>query len=356
VNSFCICFVLAVGLNLAGCERPLRVEVPAVEKPVGMVWIPGGKFAMGGPGRDACQQALSATDPKKPTCSLLRSGFTDSQPTHEVEVNGFWMDEAEVTNDQFQKFIDATHYVTVAERKPKAEDFPGAPKEILVPGSVCFKSPDHPVALNDFTAWWSYVPGACWNHPLGPKSDLKGKGNLPVVHVAYEDADAFAKWAGKRLPTEAEWERASRGGREGEMYPWGNEFRSGGKWMANTWQGNFPSSDTGEDGWKGIAPVKKYPPNPYGLYDLSGNVWEWCSDWYRSDTYDVDSKRGVVRDPKGPKESFDPEEPEAKKRVHRGGSFLCSDQFCARYILGTRSKGEVSTGTSHLGFRCVKEP
>ena len=343
-------------LGMGGCSRSIRTEVPSGEKPMGMVWIPGGKFHMGGPGKDACQDALSATDPKKPTCSLLRSGFTDSQPTHEVEVNGFWMDEAEVTNDQFQKFIDATQYVTVAERKPKKEDFPGAPEDVLIPGSVCFKSPDHPVALNDFTAWWSYVPGACWNHPMGPKSDLNGKGNLPVVHVAYEDAEEYAKWAGKRLPTEAEWERASRGGREGGMYPWGDEFRPGGKWMANTWQGNFPSSDTGEDGWKGIAPVKKYPPNPYGLYDLSGNVWEWCSDWYRSDTYTEDSKRGVVRDPKGPKESFDPEEPEAKKRVHRGGSFLCSDQFCARYILGTRSKGEVSTGTSHLGFRCVKEP
>jgi len=341
--------------GIGGCNRPIRTEVPPGQKPMGMMWIPGGKFAMGGPGRDACQQALSATDPKKPTCSLLRSGFTDSQPTHEVEVNGFWMDEAEVTNDQFQKFIDATHYVTVAERKPKAEDFPGAPEEMLVPGSVCFKSPSHSVALNDFTAWWSYVPGACWNHPTGPSSNLSGKGSLPVVHVAYEDAEAYAKWAGKRLPTEAEWERASRGGREGEMYPWGNEFRPGGKWMANTWQGNFPNSDTGEDGWKGIAPVKKYPPNPYGLYDLSGNVWEWCSDWYRSDTYDVDSKRGVVRDPKGPEDSFDPEEPETKKRVHRGGSFLCSDQFCARYILGTRSKGEINTGTSHLGFRCVQD-
>ena len=311
---------------------------------------------MGGPGESACRQALAATDPKKPTCSLLRGGFTDSQPSHEVEVNGFWMDETEVTNDQFQKFIQATSYVTVAERKPKAEDFPGAPEEMLVPGSVCFRSPKNSVSLDDFAAWWSYLPGACWNHPLGKGTDLVGKGAFPVVHVAYEDAEAYAKWAGKRLPTEAEWERASRGGKEGETYPWGNEFRPSGEWMANTWQGKFPNTDSGEDGWKGVAPVRKYPANPYGLYDLSGNVWEWCSDWYRPDSYETDSKSGVVRDPKGPSSGFDPEEPSAKKRVHRGGSFLCSDQFCARYILGTRSKGEISTGTSHLGFRCVKVP
>lgn len=346
---------MGVAVLATGCQKGLRVDVPLGEKPVGMVWIPGGKFFMGGPRGDACEEALSGTDPKKPTCSLLRSGFPDAQPVHEVVVTGFWMDEAEVTNDQFQKFMEETHYVTVAERKPRAEDFPGAPLAMLVAGSVCFRSPDHPVALNDFTAWWSYVPGACWNHPAGPKSDLKGKGSFPVVQVAYEDAEAYAKWAGKRLPTEAEWERASRGGRDGETYPWGNDFRPEGKWMANTWQGNFPSLDSGEDGWKGVAPVKKYPPNPYGLYDLSGNVWEWCSDWYRSDTYAEDGRRGVVRDPGGPKASFDEEEPRTKKKVHRGGSFLCSDQFCARYILGTRSKGEISTGTSHLGFRCVKD-
>jgi len=321
-----------------------------------MVWIPGGKFTMGGPEEATCHQILAATDPQKPCCNLLQAGFTDSQPAHEVEVDGFWMEETEVTNAQYKKFVDATGYVTVAERKPKKEDFPGVPDEMLMPGAVCFQSPAQPVPLGDFRAWWSYVPGASWKHPSGLGSDLKGKESFPVIHVAYEDAEAYAKWVGKRLPTEAEWERAARGGKEKETYPWGNEFRPNGKWMANTWQGRFPNADTGEDGSKGIAPVKQYPPNPYGLYDLSGNVWEWCSDWYRPDSYQADALKGLVRNPQGPSECFDPEEPGAKKRVHRGGSFLCSDQFCARYILGTRSKGEVSTGTGHLGFRSVKDP
>ena len=349
-----IWFLLVVAVLGVSCRGPVRVEAPPGPRPEGMVWIPGGKFAMGGPSPEVCREVLAAADPDKPCCSLLQAGFTDAQPAHEVEVDGFWMDETEVTNAQFQKFVDATGYVTVAERKPKKEDFPGATEEMLVPGSVCFHATDRPVPLDDVRSWWSYVPGACWKHPTGRGSDLKGRENYPVIHVAYEDAEAYAKWAGKRLPTEAEWERAARGGRPGETYPWGNEFRPKGKWMANTWQGRFPERDSGEDGWKGTAPVKQYPPNPYGLYDLSGNVWEWCSDWYRPDAYEVDTKKGMIRDPRGPEDSFDPEEPGAKKRVHRGGSFLCSDQFCARYILGTRSKGEVSTGTSHLGFRCVK--
>jgi len=350
------CWILFVlpGI-LVSCQGPVRVNPPSGPKPEGMVWIPGGKFTMGGPSEEVCRTIAAATDPKKPCCPLLAGGFEDAQPAHEVEVDGFWMDETEVTNAQFEKFVQATGYVTVAERKPKAEEIPGATPEMLVPGSVVFHATGQAVPLQDVRAWWSYVPGANWRHPMGPGSDLKGKENDPVVHVAYEDAEAYAKWAGKRLPTEAEWERAARGGREKETYPWGNEFRPAGKWMANTWQGRFPNSDTGEDGWKGIAPVKQYPPNPYGLYDLSGNVWEWCSDWYRPDSYEADAKKGLVRNPVGPADSYDPEEPGAKKRVHRGGSFLCSDQFCARYILGTRSKGEVSTGTSHLGFRCVKD-
>lgn len=350
-----ILFCVGLGGVVVSCREPVRAEPPTGEKPEGMVWIPGGKFTMGGPSAEVCRTISAATDPQKPCCPLLASGFEDAQPAHEVEVDGFWMDETEVTNAQFQKFVEATGYVTVAERKPKAEEIPGASAEMLVPGSVVFHATGKPAALDDVRTWWSYVPGAYWKHPSGPGSDLKGRENFPVIHIAYEDAEAYARWGGKRLPTEAEWEKAARGRKSGETYPWGNDFRPMGKWMANTWQGRFPQQDTGDDGWKGIAPVKQYPPNSYGLYDLSGNVWEWCSDWYRPDTYVVDSKKGIVRDPVGPADSFDPEEPGAKKRVHRGGSFLCSDQFCARYILGTRSKGEVSTGTSHLGFRCVKD-
>jgi formylglycine-generating enzyme required for sulfatase activity len=311
---------------------------------------------MGGPSEEACRVMLQEADPNKPCCPLLQAGFEDAQPRHEVEVDGYWIDATEVTNAQFQKFIDATGYITVAERKPRAEDFPGASPEVLVPGSVCFQRPEPGADLRDHRSWWRYVPGASWRHPAGLGSGLNGKGDYPVVHVAYEDATAYAKWAGKRLPTEAEWERAARGGKDGETFPWGENFRPEGKWMANTWQGFFPLEDSGLDGWKGLAPVRQFPANPYGLYDVSGNVWEWCSDWYRPDTYTQDAAQGLIRNPRGPRESFDPEEPDQPKKVHRGGSFLCSDQFCARYITGTRGKGEISTGSSHLGFRCVKDP
>jgi formylglycine-generating enzyme required for sulfatase activity len=208
--------------------------------------------------------------------------------------------------------------------------------------------------LNNHFQWWSYIPGASWTHPLGPGSDIKHKEDYPVVQVAYEDAQAYAKWAGKRLPTEAEWEFAARGGLAGKPFVWGEEFRPNGKWMANTHQGHFPDSDTGEDGHIGIAPVSQYPPNNYGLYDMAGNVWQWTSDWYRPDYYqELANQGGVARNPQGPDASFDPAEPNQPKKVHRGGSFLCTDQYCSRYIVGTRGKGEVSTGTNHLGFRCV---
>src|SRR6185436_7542716 len=284
--------------------------------PGGMVWIPGGEFSMGANDPpDMDEVGLKATE--------------DARPIHRVYVDGFFMDRTDVTNEQFAEFVKATGYVTVAERTPKAEDFPGAPPENLVAGSVVFSPPAHPVPLNNHFQWWSYVPGANWKHPLGPNSDLKGKENYPVVHIAYEDAEAYAKWAGKRLPTEAEWEFAARGGRAGEPFVWGEEFCVGGKFMANTHQGAFPMKDTGQDGFIGVAPVARYPANGYGLYDMAGNVWQWTSDWYRPDYYaQLVTMGGVTRNPRGPQSSFDPAEPNQPKRAQRGGSFLCTDQYC----------------------------
>ncbi len=315
---------------------------PPGPAPDGMVWIPGGEFSMG------------AADPPGMN-DVGMQATTDSRPIHRVYVDGFWMDKTEVTNEQFEKFVKATGYVTVAERTPKAEDYPGAPPENLVAGSVVFSPPDHAVPLNDHFQWWSYVKGADWRHPLGPRSDLKGRENYPVVHIAYEDTVSYARWAGKRLPTEAEWEFAARGGLSGKVFPWGDEFMKGGKWMANIHQGHFPNQDTGADKFLGIAPVAQFAANGYGIYDVGGNVWEWTSDWYRPDYYaQLVAAGGVVRNPKGPDSPYDPSEPTEKKRVHRGGSFLCTDQYCSRYMVGTRGKGEISTGTNHLGFRTVR--
>ncbi|MGP0594426.1 formylglycine-generating enzyme family protein [Nitrospira sp. T9] len=319
---------------------------PTDPAPDGMVWIPGGEFFMG---------AADLSD--KEMNDVGMHATRDSRPIHRVYVDGFWMDKTEVTNSQFKRFVDATAYVTVAERTPRAEDFPGAPPENLVAGSVVFSPPDHAVPLDTHFRWWSYIKGANWRHPLGPASDLNGREEYPVVHIAYEDAEAYAKWAGKRLPTEAEWEFAARGGLSGKVYPWGNEFRKDGQWMANSHQGHFPNQDTGDDQYMGIGPVAKFPPNGYGLYDVAGNVWEWTSDWYRPDYYArLAIAGGVAHNPQGPDSPFDPTEPGEKKRVHRGGSFLCTDQYCSRYMVGTRGKGEINTGTNHLGFRCVMSP
>jgi formylglycine-generating enzyme len=282
--------------------------------------------------------------------------FRDARPWHRVYVDGFWIDKTEVTNEQFAKFVKATGHVTVAEKTPRAEDFPGAPPENLVAGSVVFSPPDRAVPLDDHMRWWSYVKGANWRHPQGPHSDLQGKEKHPVVHMAYRDAEAYCKWDGKRLPTEAEFEFAERGGLDRKPYAWGDDFKPGGRFMANTFQGHFPDKNTVEDGYATTAPVASFPPNGYGLYDMSGNVWEWTSDWYRPDYYQTIAASGeVVRNPQGPADSFDPGEPGVPKKVHRGGSFLCTDQYCSRYKVGGRGKGEPDTGTNHLGFRCVKD-
>jgi len=337
----CCTFVLLSLLSPVASSPAADASV-VTPAPANMVWIPGGEFLMG------CDEAGDAL------CSI--SGVTrDALPIHKVYVDGFWMDRTEVTNDQFEKFTKATGYITIAERIPTKEEFPTAPPENLVAGSVVFTPTPEPVPLNNHLRWWDYVKGANWRHPLGASTDLKGKGNHPAVHIAYPDAVAYAKWAGKRLPTEAEWEFAARGGLKDKFYAWGNELKPDGKWMANIYEGQFPVKDSGADGFVGLAPVAQFPANGYGLYDMAGNVWEWCSDWYRPDYYAPLAKTGgVARNPQGPDSSLDPVEPMEKKRVHRGGSFLCTDQYCTRYMVGTRGKGEVTTGSNHLGFRCVQ--
>lgn len=320
-------------------------SVPA-PLPEGMIYVPGGEFSMGSLDPVATEMYCGGDEP-----------MNDARPIHRVSVDAFFMDATEVTNEEFDRFANATGYLTVAERKPTREEFPNAPEENLVAGSVVFSPPSGPVPLDNHYQWWNYVKGANWRHPTGPASDLKGHEKFPVVHIAYEDAEAYAKWAGKRLPTEAEFEFAARGGLTGKPYAWGEELKPDGKWPANIYQGKFPEKggDTGEDGFKGAAPVGRFQPNGYGLFDVGGNVWEWCSDWYRVDYYSTLAQEGgIARNPKGPASSLDPAEPREPKRVQRGGSFLCTDLYCTRYMVGTRGKGEVRSASNHLGFRCVK--
>lgn len=320
----------------AAVASDVKIEISSAPAPgpapEGMVWIPGGTFWMG---CDKCE-------------------MPDTLPVHAVSVDGFWMDASPVTNAEFARFVKATGYQTVAERKPDPKDFPGVPEENLVPGCSVFSPPGHDVPLDNHLQWWRYVPGANWMHPQGPGSSIKGLDNHPVVHIAWEDATAYAKWAGKRLPTEAEYEFAARGGLDRKLYAWGDELKPGGKWPANIWQGNFPVQNTAEDGFVRTSPVNSFPPNGFGLYDMGGNVWQWCSDWYRPDYFEKISALRPARNPKGPDDSFDPMEPGIPKKVLRGGSFLCSDQYCVRYLVGSRGKGATDSGASNIGFRCVK--
>jgi sulfatase modifying factor 1 len=306
-----------------------------------MAWIPGGEFSMG------------SADPT--VGGHCHEPMSDARPIHRVYVSGFFMDRTEVTNRAFAEFVAATGYVTLAERIPTAEELPGVPEADRVPGSAVFSPTPAPVRLDQPLAWWRYVRGANWKHPEGPSSSIKGREDHPVVHVSYSDALAYARWAGKDLPTEAEWEFAARGGEAGKLYPWGDELAPGGRFLANIYQGKFPvaGGDSKKDGFAGTAPVGSFPPNAYGLYDMAGNVWEWTLDWYRADEYERRSRDGVVRDPRGPEQSFDPSEPETKKRVQRGGSYLCTSDYCSRYMVGSRGKSEPESPAGHVGFRCV---
>jgi formylglycine-generating enzyme len=314
-------------------DQALSTKSAAAQKHAGMVRIPGGRFWMG----------------------TTHAEFEDARPVHQVEVKTFWIDRTDVTNEEFARFAKATGYITIAERPLDPKEYPNLAAAELTPGSVVFTPPPNPIPLDNPLAWWKFVRGANWRHPQGPDSDLTGKEKYPVVHIAWPDAQAYAKWADKRLPTEAEWEFAARGGRDRQDYPWGNQLNPGGKWRANTYQGHFPNHNTAEDGYAGVAPVASFPPNDYGLYDMSGNVWQWVSDWYRPDYYAQLSHDEVAINPQGPADSFDPQEPNVPKRVQKGGSYLCTDQYCQRYMPGARGKGDPETGTNHLGFRCVTE-
>jgi formylglycine-generating enzyme required for sulfatase activity len=298
-----------------------------------MVWIPGGTFLMGSDHH-----------------------YPEEAPAHRVRVDGFWMDTHTVTNAEFQRFVEATGHVTLAERPANADDYPGAKPEMLQPSSVMFVKAPHRVSLSDHYNWWSYVPGADWRHPRGPGSSLKGLWKHPVVHVAFEDAEAYAQWAGKELPTEAEWEFAARGGLDGAEYAWGDEFMPGNRHVANTWQGEFPWQNTLNDGYEWTAPVGSYPPNGYGLYEMAGNVWEWTTDWFQ-DHGNIKRPCCTLENPRGgePEASMDPRMPAVRipRKVMKGGSYLCAPNYCRRYRPAARMAQTVDTSTCHLGFRCI---
>jgi formylglycine-generating enzyme len=309
--------------------------------PSGMVWIPGGEFTMG-------------------TDSAL--GWADEKPAHRVQVDGFWMDQTDVTNAQFRAFVEATGYVTTAEKPVDAQEIlrqsppgtPTPPLEKLVPGSLVFRPTSGPLKdLRDFSQWWRWTPGANWRHPEGPGSSIEGKDDHPVVQVSWDDAVAYAKWAGKRLPTEAEWEFAARGGLDNQPYVWGDDPPTDTNIHANIWQGEFPYRNTAADGYVGTSPVKAFAPNGYGLYDMSGNVWQWCGDWYQVDLFRERATQGVIDNPRGPEKSFDPRQPYSPLRVQKGGSFLCNDAYCSRYRPSARHGCTPDSGMSHIGFRCV---
>ncbi|HKS70002.1 MAG TPA: formylglycine-generating enzyme family protein [Ktedonobacterales bacterium] len=303
-----------------------------------MVWVPGGTFLMGS-----------------------NDFYPEERPVHRVTVDSFWIDACPVTNAAFLRFVAATGYITVAERTPNPSDYPGVDPAWLMPGSLVFHQPPHPVSLRDPRAWWAYVPGACWKHPGGPRSTIAGRERHPVVHIAYEDASAYAAWAGKALPTEAEWEYAARGGLEGADYVWGDEFAPDGRILANTWRGEFPWQSLKADGQQGTSPVGVFPANGYGLYDMAGNVWEWTSDYFTPRHPDDAAKACCI--PRNPRVeaaelSYTADQPDAHipRKVVKGGSHLCAPSYCLRYRPAARQGETIETSTGHIGFRCIVRP
>ena len=300
----------------------------------GMVWIPGATFLMGSDRH-----------------------YPEEAPAHKVTVGGFWMDSGPVTNAEFARFARKTGHLTVAERAPDPADYPGARPELLVPFSTVFVAPDHQVSLADPYSWWRPVPGADWRHPLGPGSSIRNRPDHPVVHVAWADVAAYAEWAGKQIPTEAEWELAARGGLDGAEFAWGDELNPDGRWMANTWQGEFPVQNTRDDGYEGTSPVGAFPANGYGLHDMIGNVWEWTSDWYGGHPVDSPACCGGGRAVDAREQSIDRRDPaRIPRKVMKGGSHLCAPNYCRRYRPSARMAQPVDTSTSHLGFRCITRP
>lgn len=308
----------------------------------GMVLIKGGVFEMGADNDQARH---------------------DEFPKHLVEVSSFWIDIQEVTNAQFQKFVDETGYITVAEKNTDWEELKkqlpqGTPKphdSLLVAGSMVFSPPSHAVPLDDYSQWWKWVNGANWKHPKGPESSIEGIENHPVVHISWNDAMAYCKWANKRLPTEAEWEFAARGGLKNQIYPWGDEHISKSSPKANYWEGNFPYFNAEIDGAYTTSPVKTFPPNGYGLYDMAGNIWEWTADWYDANYYKTLPANKITKNPKGPAKNVNTRNAAEQRKSMRGGSFLCNDSYCSSYRVAARMPGEINTGMSHTGFRCVKD-
>ena len=289
-----------------------------------MIWIPGGNFLMGS-----------------------NSFYREERPVRPAHVDGFWLDIYPVTNAEFRKFVDATGYVTYSERPPNPAMYPDADPEMLVPGSLVFKKPDRPVNLRNNLAWWEYRPGADWRHPQGPESSIHGRDDHPVVHVAYEDALAYAAWAGKALPSEAEWEFAARGGLEGKAYPWGDASNPDGRFMANTWQGHFPYENSADDGYEGTSPVDAFPPNGYGLFDMVGNTWEWTSS-----PFDAAGDQQSAAQPQSCCHTSAGDEKSVRLTV-KGGSHLCAPNYCLRYRPSARQGETVDSSTCHIGFRCV---